>query len=210
MNRILTYTAIICLAAVAAFGQDFGTDLSKVANDFKNGPLTNVVLIAGPNYNEGTHEWGEEALLGYNLPQTDLPFHPWIMPMTGFASVGNHWYGVQGDVSFNARTHPLSPVGALLGGGTNSIWNKAYVDVNGFGGIGQDISGEQFGPLKIPGSKAANGKGTAEITGYGLSTAIRLNKSLDFGIWFERTDWTTQTKANDAGGISLKWSPKGS
>lgn len=207
MKTILSTIALCSVLVVAVFGQDFGSDLNKTYQDFKDGPISNVLVIAGGNYNTSSHGFGGEALLGYNLPKAStLPFSPYIVPLIGLTYLGNSWEGFSGTVSLNSQVHPLS---IFDGGKTNGFFHNFAITINGLGGVGEDLSGSQFGSFKVPGKAPANGQGTAAITGEGLSCHLFSTKSVKVGIWFERFDWTTIQGDILAGGLEAKFFPKG-
>lgn len=209
MTRLLLPTLLLalCLNVQGQTTSDPGKDALKLVQDFKDGPITNVLLIAGGNYNTGNHGWGGEGLLGYNLPKADTwAFQPYVVPLVGLTYLGNSWEGFSGTVALNARIHPLS---VFDGGNTNNFFHNFGITINGLGGVGEDLSGSQFGSFKVPGKAPADGKGTAAITGQGFSIGLGQTKSVKFGVWFERFDWTTVSGDILAGGVEARIYPKG-
>jgi hypothetical protein len=208
MKRILTILTLLALTgAVKAQTNDPGLDLLQTIQDFKSGTITNVLVLGGSNYDTATHKWGGEGLLGYNLPKaTTMPFQPYFVPLAGLTYLGNSWQGFSGTVSLNSQIHPLSE---FDGGATNGFLHNFALTINGLGGVGEDLSGSQFGSFKVPGKAPANGQGTAAITGEGVSCHLFTTKSVRVGIWFERFDWTTISGDILAGGVEARFFPKG-
>jgi hypothetical protein len=198
------YIAVVVAVFIAGSvqAQDFATDLTKLGTDLKSGPLTNVLGIAGGNWNESSHKVGGQGLIGYNLGKPDFPFQPFIVPFFGVANVG-HWYGVDATATLNKEVYPFR---VFQGGATNGVAHSFAVDLFGVAGVGTDIAGEQFGPIKIPGKP--NGKGAAAITGYGAACRFGRIGDVSLGAYASRTTWTTVDGKIDFFGVWGNYRPK--
>jgi hypothetical protein len=179
-------------------------DIAKLESDFAGLTVSNFVFIGGVSYQEqGWHNcWGGVGLIGYNLPKIPVPFvSPYFVPLIGAHYLGGSWYSVSGNASLQADYHPLR---FIDGGSTNNFFHKFTLTPNVMVGVGQNVSGQQFGKLKIPG-RAANGQGTAAITGYGVSMHVASIGRAKIGLWVERTSWTTVVGKVDEGGLDLTY-----
>lgn len=182
-------------------------DLANLEADYIAGAITNVILLPGIALNEKTHQVGGELLLGYNLPKmTAIPLQPYLVPVVGVIGTGGSLYGFSGTVGLQTDLHPLR---FFAGNATNGFAYGFTLTPNICGGVGENLSGQQFGSFKVPGKAALNGKGTAAVTGQGLSFSVYQGATVKAGGWFERTNWTTIQGAEDMIGVYVQVAPKG-
>ena len=208
--RTAFIVALLALA-VPCMGQtaptSFEQDWNKLLSNFTQGGVSNFTIRTGASYQEkGVDKWGGFLLLGYNTPKLDFPMQPYLEPYLGLHYFGGSWYGVSGNCSVKTDLHLLR---MFAGTATNSLLYKFTLTPYGRVGVGENLSGRQFGSFTVPGHPADAGQGTAAITGYGVQMHLGSIKQWDFALFAERSQWTTVVGPVDNLGIKLQFSPKG-
>ena len=210
MKRIVFAVIALVLLSLAqvAPGQTntFETAFNSAWREFEQGSISNVFVKVGGNYTTKPAKWGGELLLGYNLPKMGLPMEPYLVPVLGGYWIDNSLYAFSGTVSLKSDLHPLR---FLAGTSTNGLFYDFTATPNARAGVIQNISGEQFGSITIPGKHPKNGQGLGAMTGEGIDIQLATIHRVKLQAWFEYDTVSSMAGQMYEAGLGVKFSPKG-